>query len=200
MTKKTFQTDYEKYLDWVVEELEYENKELKKEDWRAKCFELTAKVVKLQIEIWWLMWERDWLKMVVDKLHKEIETQDLRLDNKEKLNKGYRKKLDKYKKYYDRDKEELMESCYSLSKENDFLKKKIEEDVEYWKGKYNDQKTCMEDYDKSLKEKNKKITELEETLFHRDSFFSLAWDLLANENIPDSEVVRIFTKIVEIII
>ena len=28
---------------------------------------------KLQIEIWWLMWERDWLKMVVEKLHKEIE-------------------------------------------------------------------------------------------------------------------------------
>ena len=32
----------------------------------------------------------------------------------------------KLKKYYDRDKEELMESCYSLAKENDELKKENE--------------------------------------------------------------------------
>ena len=33
----------------------------------------------------------------------------------------------KLKKYYDRDKEELMESCYSLAKENDELKERIDE-------------------------------------------------------------------------
>ena len=33
----------------------------------------------------------------------------------------------KLKKYYDRDKEELMESCYSLAKENDKLKSDLEE-------------------------------------------------------------------------
>ena len=37
----------------------------------------------------------------------------------------------KLKKYYDRDKEELMESCYSLAKENDELKKENEELQEY---------------------------------------------------------------------
>jgi flagellar motility protein MotE (MotC chaperone) len=31
----------------------------------------------------------------------------------------------KLKKYYDRDKEELMESCYWLARENDELKKKL---------------------------------------------------------------------------
>ena len=31
---------------------------------------------RLQIEIWWLMWERDGLQMVVERLHKEIEEQD----------------------------------------------------------------------------------------------------------------------------
>lgn len=41
-------------------------------------------------------------------------------------NKELKKELKKYKHYYDRDKEELMESCYALSKENKELKKKIE--------------------------------------------------------------------------
>lgn len=69
----------------------------------------------LEIEIWWLMWERDGLKMVVERLHKEIEEQDkeycklkeeietlnMRLDNKEKLNEEYRKQIDKYKRQYE---------------------------------------------------------------------------------------------------
>ncbi|MBO7714158.1 MAG: hypothetical protein J6S85_11345 [Methanobrevibacter sp.] len=33
----------------------------------------------------------------------------------------------KLKKYYDRDKEELMESCYSLAKENEKLKSDLSE-------------------------------------------------------------------------
>ena len=75
---------------------------------------LRAEVEKLKIEIWWLMWERDGLKMVVEKLHKEIEEQDkeycklkkenqtleLWLDNKEKLNEEYRKQIDKLKEKY----------------------------------------------------------------------------------------------------
>jgi predicted nucleic acid-binding Zn-ribbon protein len=40
--------------------------------------------------------------------------------------KNLKSELSKYKKYYDRDKEELMESCYSLARENDELKKQIE--------------------------------------------------------------------------
>ena len=31
---------------------------------------------RLQIEIWWLMWERDGLQMVVERLHNEIEEQE----------------------------------------------------------------------------------------------------------------------------
>ena len=45
----------------------------------------------------------------------ELEIQQLEEENK------------KLKKYYDRDKEELMESCYSLAKENDKLKSDLSE-------------------------------------------------------------------------
>lgn len=55
---------------------------------------------------------------IIANLRDDIQTLELWLDNKEKLNEEYRVKLDKYKKYYDRDKEELMESCYWLAKEN----------------------------------------------------------------------------------
>ena len=48
------------------------------------------------------------------------------LDNKEKVNKSLREENEKLKKYYDRDKEELMESCYDLARENDELKKELE--------------------------------------------------------------------------
>ena len=40
----------------------------------------------------------------------------------EEENKKLKSDLEKYKHYYDRDKEELMESCYALAKENDELK------------------------------------------------------------------------------
>jgi arginine deiminase len=36
---------------------------------------------------------------------------------------------EKLKKYYDRDKEELMESCYSLARENDKLKSDLMQDM-----------------------------------------------------------------------
>lgn len=44
-----------------------------------------------------LMWERDGLRMTVDKLKEENQTLELWLDNKEKLNEEYRKQIDKYK-------------------------------------------------------------------------------------------------------
>lgn len=56
------------------------------------------------------------------------------LDNKEKVNKGLREELGKYKKYYDRDKEELMESCYALAKENDELNSELSEQYVEWGG------------------------------------------------------------------
>lgn len=84
--------------------------------------ELEKENKKLKIEIWWLMWERDGLKMVVEKLHKEIEEQDetiknLKLDlgysrtlldnvsaeykSQVNINKKLKAELDKYKKQYE---------------------------------------------------------------------------------------------------
>ena len=50
------------------------------------------------------------------------------IDNKEKVNKSLREENEKLKKYYDRDKEELMESCYDLAREN----KKLKEEKEFF--------------------------------------------------------------------
>lgn len=55
-------------------------------------------------------------------------------------NKKLKKELKKYKHYYDRDKEELMESCYALAKENKELKKKLDKlrtDIIYEEWLYN---------------------------------------------------------------
>ena len=67
------------------------------------------------------------------------------LDNKEKVNKSLREENEKLKKYYDRDKEELMESCYSLAKENDKLKSDLMEDMK--------EITKLEKENKNLKER-----------------------------------------------
>lgn len=56
---------------------------------------------------------------------KKIVIQDLELADEEIAR--LRKENKKLKKYYDRDKEELMESCYALKKENDKLQDKLEE-------------------------------------------------------------------------
>ena len=50
-----------------IRALENENKRLEEENKN-----LNKKIEKLQIEIWWLMWERDGLQMVVERLHKEL--------------------------------------------------------------------------------------------------------------------------------
>ena len=56
---------------------------------------------------------------------KKIIMKDLELADEEIAR--LRKENKKLKKYYDRDKEELMESCYALKKENDEMKNKMEE-------------------------------------------------------------------------
>ena len=62
--------------------LEEENKNLKDEiehlefdieAWKKLKAVWEKKEQKLQIEIWWLMWERDGLQMAVERLHKELE-------------------------------------------------------------------------------------------------------------------------------
>ena len=52
--------DYKKEFDLACEKLAKQEK----------------KIEKLKIELWWVQWERDGLKMVVERLHKEIEEQD----------------------------------------------------------------------------------------------------------------------------
>lgn len=59
--------------------------------------------------------DNDW----INEIYLKVTIQDL-----EEENKNLKEELSKYKHYYDRDKEELMESCYALKKENDELKKK----------------------------------------------------------------------------
>lgn len=70
--------------------------------------ELEKENKKLKIEIWWLMWERDGLKMVVEKLHKEIEEQEAEwkwlfdeIDYWKRECKKLKSELDKYKKQYE---------------------------------------------------------------------------------------------------
>lgn len=61
-----------------IKRLEKENKSLKDDllHYIQREEEYRKEIDKLKIEIWWLMWERDGLKMVVERLHKEIEEQD----------------------------------------------------------------------------------------------------------------------------
>lgn len=53
---------------------------------------------KLNIKVASLEWEIKWLNYTIDKLKEENQTLELWLDNKEKLNEGYRKEIDKLKK------------------------------------------------------------------------------------------------------
>ncbi len=85
--------------------------------------------------------------------NKRLEEENKRLEEE---NKKLKSDLDKYKKYYDRDKEELMESCYSLAKENDKLKSDLSEcecsmhfendEVWFWKLEYKRLKKWIKDH------------------------------------------------------
>jgi len=88
--------------------------------------ELEEENRKLNIKVASLEWEIKWLNSVIEKLKEENQTLELWLDNKEKVNKKLREGNEKLKKYYDRDKEELMESCYDLARENNKLKKDVD--------------------------------------------------------------------------
>ena len=59
------------------------------------------------------------LRAYADNLDSENDNQAIEIEELKKENK-------KLKKYYDRDKEELMESCYSLARENEQLKLHVE--------------------------------------------------------------------------
>ena len=89
------------------------------------------------------------LRAYVDNLDSENDNQAIEIEELKKENK-------KLKKYYDRDKEELMESCYSLAKENDKLKSDLEEcecslwfendEVWFWKREYKRLKKWIKDH------------------------------------------------------
>lgn len=121
-------------LSKEVLELEEENKNLKEDN------RFLTKISKEYMKKENIIEVTEFTELYKDDLEEEnknlkekVETLELWLDNKEKLNEEYRVKLDKYKKYYDRDKEELMESCYSLAKENDKLKSDLEEcECSFW--------------------------------------------------------------------
>ena len=98
--------EFKKFAD----KFEKENKKLKEK----------IDYLEEEVEMWKINRTRE-----REELKKKIQTLELWLDNKEKLNEEYRKQIDKYKHYYDRDKEELMESCYALAKENENLKEDL---------------------------------------------------------------------------
>ena len=76
--------DYKKEFDLACEKLAKQEK----------------KIEKLNIKVASLEWEIKWLNSVIEKLKEENQTLELWLDNKEKLNKEYRKQIDKLKEKY----------------------------------------------------------------------------------------------------
>ena len=72
---------------------------------KAQIEQLEKENKNLKIELWGVQWERDGLKMVVERLHKEIEEQDKEIKNlKDDLlhyiqrEEEYRKEIEKLKK------------------------------------------------------------------------------------------------------
>ena len=77
---------------------------------------------EIEKEIWF---DKEYLENTEDELYAwKQEYKKLKKENK-----NLKSDLEKYKKYYDRDKEELMESCYWLARENDRLKNNAMEDM-----------------------------------------------------------------------
>ena len=73
--------------------------------------ELEEENKKLNIKVASLEWEIKWLNSVVEKLKEENQTLELWLDNKEKLNGGYRKELEKLKSTYVYDAKQVRDIC-----------------------------------------------------------------------------------------
>lgn len=63
--------------------------------------ELREENKNLNIKVASLEWEIKWLNYTIEQLKEENQTLELWLDNKEKLNKRYRKQIDKYKRQYE---------------------------------------------------------------------------------------------------
>ena len=147
------QGEWIEYLEESIRELRKDKENLKKEKG-----EIRQRLIALEknLETLSRVKENKELREENKNLKKKIQTLELWLDNKEKLNEELRKQIDKYKHYYDRDKEELMESCYSLAKENDKLKSDLSEcecsflfendEVWFWKREYKRLKKWIKDH------------------------------------------------------
>ena len=127
------------------EELKKELKKLK--DFKVYAFEWDVYVKAEDYKK--IAIENKKLRAYADNLDSENDNQAIEIEELKKENK-------KLKKYYDRDKEELMESCYSLAKENDKLKSDLSEcecsfwfendEVWFWKLEYKRLKKWIKDH------------------------------------------------------
>ena len=77
--------------DWTISMSEFRKFA---ENYQWKINELEEENKKLNIKVASLEWEIKWLNSVIEKLKEENQTLELWLDNKEKLNKGYREDVD----------------------------------------------------------------------------------------------------------
>ena len=106
----------------LVAELREENRKLKEYNW--ELIENHKKDIAILCE------ENKKLNEEIENHKQNIMQDELEIIPKlEEENKNLKSDLDKYKHYYDRDKEELMESCYWLARENDELKSDLMEDM-----------------------------------------------------------------------
>ena len=163
MSKEELKKELEKLKDFKVyafewdvyvkaedyKEIAIENKKLKEEVERLK-----QNIMQDELEIIpKLEKENKNLNDKIDLLEEEI---IILKEKKENLKSDLEQLREAYKEYYDRDKEELMESCYSLAKENDKLKSDLEEcecsfwfesdEVWFWKREYKRLKKWIKDH------------------------------------------------------
>jgi len=133
-------------------DLEEENKTLKDNvEFLHSCLDDRDKSIAIMQEENKKLKKEKWnIRQRLVTLEKNLETLSRVKENKELI-----KENKKLKKYYDRDKEELMESCYSLAKENDKLKSDLSEcecsfwfendEVWFWKLEYKRLKKWIKD-------------------------------------------------------
>lgn len=113
---KNLNKQIEQFKKWVkawtkiIERLEEENKKLNIKvaslEWEIKWLNSTIEKLHKELEececSFWFENDEVWYrKRECKKLKEKVETLELWLDNKEKLNEGYRKQIDKYKRQYE---------------------------------------------------------------------------------------------------
>ena len=130
-----------------LKEYNWELIEKHKKDIAILCEENKSLKKELEQTIYW--------KVDYEKAYKQADAKkEELLEENEKLNAENRK----LKKYYDRDKEELMESCYDLARENENLNARIKEleqcnlNLQTWLDN-------KEKVNKSLREENKRLSD-----------------------------------------